>query len=229
MIKKIELAVLPIPDLVFFPHTAVPLHLIEPVYINMIKDCIENKAPVGIALAIPVENTFHGRAYYSPRDVCGIGHPLILEEYADGTIKVLIKGFAKAKLRSIIQNLPYPIFHAELLPDKNNLSVIGESKIENLKDVLEDWLIGHVHDSLERDTISNNINSVHQIIDHISMFIIKDQDIKQVLLESDSLYERIQILNLLFPKGSTFGLEDPFISHAIKNYEILEKIAKVVH
>ena len=226
---NLELPVLPIPDLVFFPNTAVPLHLMETVYVKMIKDCIENKSPVGIALAIPVENTFQGRPYYSPRDVCGIGQPIILEEYEDGTIKVLVKGSGKARLNSIVQNLPYPIFNAEIVPDKKDQEIISEGKVENLKDVMENWLMNHIEDSLERDTLSRNINSVQQIIDHISMFIIKDQDIKQVLLESDSLYERIQMLNLLFPKGSSSSLEDPLISNAIKNYEILEKTAKVAH
>ena len=48
--KTIKVPVLPIFNVVFFPHTAVPLQLVNPVGIQMIKDCVKANSPVALSL-----------------------------------------------------------------------------------------------------------------------------------------------------------------------------------
>ena len=43
-----EVALFPIPDLVAFPGTAIPLHVFEPRYRKMVHDCVESGRKIGV-------------------------------------------------------------------------------------------------------------------------------------------------------------------------------------
>ena len=226
--KLQKVAVLPIPDLVFFPGTSLPLYIVEQVFIRMIKECVENNVLVGNSMAEPLVYML-GHRRPSPKNICGVGKPIILEELYDGTLKVLIKGFGRVKLGQVQQSLPYLIYECDEYPDiLDENGLMSDSKMERLKGLLDQWVLETIPDSVERENFQENISSVHQIIDYICMFLIQDQEMRQLLLENTSLNERIQMLDTLL-KGPTPYFEDASAITAIKNYEILEKTAKVGH
>ena len=226
--KLRKVAVLPIPDLVFFPGTSLPLYIVEPVFIRMIKECVEANMLVGISMAEPLVYIF-GHRRPTPKNICGIGKPIILEELYDGTLKVLIKGFGRVKLGQVEQNLPYLIYECEEYGDINDeRGFISDSKVERLKGLLDEWVLDTITNSVEREHFQENITSIHQVIDYICMFLIQDHEMRQLLLENTSLNERIQMLCSLL-KGPTPFYEDTSAVEAIKSYEILEKTAKVGH
>ena len=43
-----EVALFPIPDLVAFPGTVIPLHVFEPRYRKMVHDCVESGRKIGV-------------------------------------------------------------------------------------------------------------------------------------------------------------------------------------
>lgn len=223
-----KVAVLPIPNLVFFPGTSLPLYVVEPVFIRMIKECVEENMLVGISMAEPLVYIF-GHKRPTPKNICGIGKPIILEELHDGTLRVLIKGFGKVRLGSVKQNLPYLIYQCEEYPDiKSEFGIVCDSKVERLKNLLDDWIVDSISDSVERKSFQEKINSVNEVMDYISMFLIQDHEMRQLLLENTSLNERIQMLDTLL-KGPAPFFEDITATRAIKSFEILEKTAKVGH
>ena len=97
-----------------------------------------------------------------------------------------------------------------------------------MKKILNSWLIVAVSDQKERDNFFKNLKSVHHIVDYISMFLIQDPEIRQMLLETTSLFERIKTLNLLLQGENPFS-ENSHAADVIKNYESIEETAKVVH
>lgn len=220
--------VLPIPHVVFYPHTALPIYVIEPVYIKMIREAAENDILVGIAMADEKTANLSYRTQYFPRSVCSLGRPIILEELPDGTLKVLIKGECRVHLTQVQQNLPYLIYEAEDFEDKTETRAIGEDKIERLTAILENWLLKNIEDSIERESFYQTITSINHIVDYLCMFLIQDASTRQLLLENNSLTERINMLNILLP-GENPEFEDPVAASAFKDYEILEKMAKVGH
>lgn len=223
-----KVAVLPIPDLVFFPGTSLPLYVVEPVFIRMINECVQENMLVGISMAEPLVYIF-GHKRPTPKNICGIGKPIILEEMHDGTLKVLIKGFGKVRLGPVEQNLPYLIYSCEEYPDIQDMhGMLCDSKVERLKGLLDDWVLETISDSVERKHFQDKINSIREVIDYISMFLIKDHEMRQLLLENTSLNERIQMLDTLF-KGPAPYIEDIAVTRAIKSFEILERTAKVGH
>jgi len=226
--KLKKVAVLPIPDLVFFPGASLPLYIVEPVFIRMIRECVDQNMLVGISMAEPLVYIY-GHRRPSPKNICGIGKPIILEELYDGTLKVLIKGFGRVKLEQVQQNLPYLIYECEEYGDQPELNgFIADDKIERLKGLLDSWILETITDSVEREHFQENISSMKQVVDYISMFLIQDHEMRQLLLENTSLNERIQMLDTLL-KGPLPFLEDTTAVQAIKNFEILEKTAKVGH
>lgn len=226
--KLQKVAVLPIPDLVFFPGTSLPLYIVEPVFIRMIKESVENNMLIGLSMAEPLVY-IHGHKRLSPKNICGVGKPIILEELYDGTLRVLIKGFGRVKLTQVEQNLPYLIYECEEYNDiRDENGLVTDDKVERLKGLLDLWMLDTIPDSMERENFQESITSVHQVIDYICMFLIQDHEMRQLLLENTSLTERIQMLDTLL-KGSDPFLEDLNTMQAIKSYEILEKTAKVGH
>jgi uncharacterized protein len=228
LMDSLKVPVLPIPNIVFFPNTAIPLHLVEPVYVKMARDCIQTESHMAISLAIHLGNGLESKSYYTPKNICSIGKPIILEELFDGSMKVLVRGTGRVKLQHLIQNLPYPVFEASTVPDKQESETYDGGKVQRLKAILDSWLITNVTDSIERENFSQNIQTIHQVVDYICMFLVKDKELKQVLLETDSLFERIQMLNLLFSESRPHN-EDAHTVNILKHYEILEKVATVGH
>lgn len=222
--NEIRIPVLPIPNVVFYPHTSLPLFVIEPVYVQLIKDCIENDLPLGIAQganAGPFSNV-----YIVPQMICGIGRPIILDQSEDGTLKVLIKGTGRVKLSRIEQNLPYSIYTANMIFDRIEVFSYADAKIEKLRNILIEWLKKNVQNSIERDSFIGGLHSVHHVIDYLCMFLIHDQEIKQLLLENDSLSERILMLDAVLNTKAPFS-ENILVNNAIKNFEIVEHFSKI--
>ena len=85
-----------------------------------------------------------------------------------------------------------------------------------------------VSDQKERDNFFKNLKSVHHIVDYISMFLIQDPQIRQMLLETTSLFERIKTLNLLLQGEAPFS-ENGHAAEVMKNYESIENTAKIIH
>ena len=111
--EKLNIPILPIQNLVFFPKTAVPIDIESPILIKMIKDCIKFDCPIGLSLLEDV-GLFTPEL---PKKVCGMGIPIIMEETGQ-TLKVIINGIGKVKVNRAIQNYPYPVYEVEVLEDK---------------------------------------------------------------------------------------------------------------
>lgn len=225
MIKsKLHLPILPLQDTVFFPHTVLPLTLENPVAVKIVSDCLEFGSP----LALPLVEGYGIFGQAPPKRVCGIGVPIILEE-GPNYLKVLISGIGKVKLGEPIQDLPYPIYEAEILYDKEENELLDfEETSDRLTDMLKGWIRENVLDPTERDSFLANLNSFNQVVDYICMFLIRDIDIRQHMLEVPSFEARLKLLNLLFQSNDP-NITDSKTIGVIKDYQSIELTAKVFH
>ena len=231
--KKKIIPVLPVPNIVFFPNTALPLYIEEPSYIKLVRDCVESQGVMAISLAQPVaiskkHNQFLNRVQYRPSYICGVGKPMIIEEFGEKAIKVLIKGTGKIELLNLTQNLPYPAFEAKYIEEKGLASGFSNNLVERINSILREWININVGDSLEREAFFKGLTSVDHILDYVCMLLIQDRDIRQFMLETNSLYEKIHIINLLLTDASPLR-ENKTMVKALKHFEIVDKIARVSH
>jgi len=227
MNMTMKVNVLPIPNVVFFPHASLPIFVVDEVYVRMIKDCIEKGELLVVTMA-EHHGVYKSFDEYGHKKIGSAGKPIVLEELPDGTLKVLIKGVCRVSLKTVVQNLPYLVCEADELHDSIESEQMLGSQVERLKDILNSWLCENIPDSVEREIFSQSLISIYHIIDYVCMFLIRDRDIRQLLLENTSLYERIQMLNTLLQEPHPY-LENQSVVSAIKSYEILEKTAKFGH
>lgn len=212
--------ILPVPRLVFYPQTSLPLFIVEPTYAGMIREAIENQSLLGITLAEP--QVREGRVRYIPKMVCTVGKPILLEELDDGGLKILIHGKARVRLTNLIQSLPYLIFDAEEIPDRAESSAWALPQTRRLVEILDNWLSENITDSLEREHFQQNIETLQSVADYLCLFLIQDPTTKQIMLENTSLFERLSLLNGLL-KGESPQAEDWMTGEALKEFETLEQ------
>lgn len=225
----INLPILPLPNIVFFPHTVLPMIVVEPSYIKMIRDCIDKDYSLVISMAEPIGTSEEGE-HYTPQAIATMGKPMMLEELEDGSIKVLITGQQRVELVAVEQNLPYLVYRVRLLPDKRDskLMELEGPQIERLRSLLNAWVDDSIHDSLERETFFESLDSLYHLIDYVSMYLVNDRLMKQIVLENRSLHDRIQQLYSLL-RGDYPDCEDSLVALAMKDYENVELHSKLVH
>ena len=123
-----QVALFPIPDLVAFPGTIVPLHIFEPRYRTMIHDCVEKQQMIAVChtrkeiRAARPNQTINdalssNQATYEPEQVFSAGLCEISETTDDGRIYANINMSVRLTLEEEIQTLPYRIVTCQPLED----------------------------------------------------------------------------------------------------------------
>lgn len=193
--------------------------MVEPRHIQMVQDCIEQGRLLAVSL-IDIKSGYTNLRN-SPRAVCTVGEPVIVSNHEDGSVKILLRGRARVKLLSLKQSIPYMIYSAEEIPDiQQNQDLMQSSGIEHLRNCITRWAKENVEDSLEREVFLGTIVSAKHVVDAVSMYMVMDPEIRQLLLENVHLQERIQMLSTLFHDESVH--EDATVADAIKNFEAME-------
>ncbi len=90
--------VFPLPGVVLFPHTIVPLHVFEPRYRDMMADALAGERVIALALLKPGwERLYHTlRAPVHP--TVGVGRILESEHTAEGNYNLLLRGIGRATI-----------------------------------------------------------------------------------------------------------------------------------
>jgi ATP-dependent Lon protease len=221
-----KIPVLTLNNIVFFPNTSLPLYVVDAVYEELIQDAIATNTPVAVALA-QNEMDFTDD-YPEPYEVCGIGTPLILERMEDGTLKVLMRGTGKIRLIELEQISPYPVYWSEVLQDEPEETKWVMTKLERLRLILVNWLKENVTNEIERNQFISTMNTDKHILDYVCTFLIKDREIRQLLLENNSYVQRVHLVNALIKDNLPFQ-EDVDVSDAMKDFESIDKVSKCAH
>ena len=94
---QLRIPIFPLPEVVFFPDTVLPLHVFEPRYRQMIADCLAGDRWLGVAMLRPGwEKDYQGRP--PVHDVAGAGEILQAEVLADGRFNILLDGRARVRI-----------------------------------------------------------------------------------------------------------------------------------
>lgn len=108
--------VFPLPQVVLFPEALLPLHIFEPRYRTMLKDCLASYGAIVIAQIIGGEDD-HGR----PRIASVAGGGIIVEHQPlpDGRSNIVVRGQARLRLEELDPDeaRPYRMARAQVLDD----------------------------------------------------------------------------------------------------------------
>lgn len=119
-----EVALFPIPNCVTFPGQTVSLHVFEPRYRAMVRECVGSGRPLAVCgvkrlIERPrTEISLHANlSTFEPVSVVSFGRAEIQETLADGRLMVEVTMAQRAKILKLTQEEPYYLAEAERLAD----------------------------------------------------------------------------------------------------------------
>ena len=112
----LEIPIFPLPNVVLFPRTLLPLHIFEPRYKQMIGDVLEGSRQIGMVLLQPGwQSGYHGNP-----EVFGTGGTGLITEYKnleEGQYNILLSGRHRFRIMDFIQEEPYRVARVEVLKE----------------------------------------------------------------------------------------------------------------
>lgn len=130
------LRLFPLPDVVFFPNSLLPLHIFEPRYREMARDALSGDRLIGMALLKPGwQDTYEG----SPpifKTVC-MGEIIHAEKLPDGRYNLVLHGHCRAKIvRELPTDKPYRTAEIEL--QSEHRKALSPRRVGQLRNLLFD-------------------------------------------------------------------------------------------
>ena len=110
------LPIFPLPNVVFFPGTVLPLHIFEPRYRAMAADALAGERRIGMVLLRPGWES-HYEGCPEPYEIGSVGHIEHSEQLPDGRYNILLNGQQKFRICRFVQDKPYRRAEVEILPE----------------------------------------------------------------------------------------------------------------
>jgi Lon protease-like protein len=186
------LPMFPLPNCVLLPGGLLPLHVFEPRYRELTRDCLAGHQLMGVARLKPgYQSGYHGRPPVFER--FGIGRIICSEELPDGRFALLLRGVARAELaRELPDDRAYRLVEARMLID--TCRDRAEAHDHHQKLVM---LCDRLAEVLEqggpqlRDLV-RNFDDPGACADAIAAALVMDADARQELLEAIDPTVRLQ-------------------------------------
>lgn len=108
--------VFPLPGVVFFPHTSLPLHIFEPRYRQMVEDALETDGWLSVALLDPSSPPADDDRPAFHR-VAGAGKIVQCKRLPDGRYDIAVEGRERVRLAEVDSDRPYRRVSVTSLPE----------------------------------------------------------------------------------------------------------------
>jgi len=174
-------------EVVLLPGTPLPLHIFEPRYKEMIRECLTNEAPFGVVRALE-----EGIAEVG----CTAEIITVTKEYPDGRLDLIAEGRKRFEVVELNEERSFLRAEVLLVPDEPG-ALVQEERVKAIQLHLEILsLAGAVQDLSAADQ--------NQLSFYLAGSLPLDLDFKQKLLAMRSEGERIQAvaayLETILPK-----------------------------
>jgi Lon protease-like protein len=201
------LPLFPLPDLVFFPNTRLPLHVFEPRYRQMITDALESDNRFGIVLLRPGwQSNYHGAPLIHTVGTLGTIEQAVPLE--DGKYNILVRGDARFRVLGEVSRVPYRTARVVVRPEISREVPEAYAQREWLADLAQQYLnfLPNQMPVPEIETVG-----IEALTNALIMSLNVDAEEKQKLLEIDDLIERAeQIGSELSSRIETMRFLKPF-------------------
>jgi len=184
----------PLPDVVFFPKTLLPLHVYEPRYRALASEALEQDRIICTALLKPGwESDYYGSPEVYP--VGCVGKIVQHQKLPDGRYNITLDGIAKVRIESSVQLTPYRLVRVSPVEDDSTWAR-GENAAEEAAELVR--LFRQVHEGqappvLLAEMFGQNMTP-ESILNTVALHLNAEPELKEQLLEMDSLDLRYQTL-----------------------------------
>ena len=184
--EEFFLPLFPLPNLVFFPQTRLPLHVFEPRYRQLLADAVASDQRLGIVLLKPGwEADYYGAP---PIHLCGtVGHIEQAVPLDDGRFNVLLRGDVRFRIVDETSRDPYRKARVQVQPQQTQ---------EGEKSYLQrTWLADLSSQYLKYLPQPGSVPEIQTagleaLTNALIMSLNLDNEEKQRLLEQDDLLQR---------------------------------------
>jgi Lon protease-like protein len=183
----IEVPLFPL-DVVLFPGTALPLHIFEPRYRQMIADCVREDLPIGIVLARP-ESEYLQEVPYSIGTMAEIRN---LDRLPDGRYTLIAVGTRRFRIISQHHQKPYLSALVEPIEDvaePTSTLLLPMGQASTLFNKYLDMLL----EAVNEDDLEMGLPEEPESLSYcVAYFLDIQNEAKQRLLELTSTHERLE-------------------------------------
>ncbi len=220
--SKLMFPLLPLRDIVVFPHMVAPLFVGRAKSVNALANAMHNDKRVFLATQkkAGVDNPH-------PKDISPmgtVGTVLQLLRLPDGTVKALIEGKSRGRILRFVQSDNFFQVETEPVAEENEVSSKGVALTRAIVESFHEY--AKINKSISKDLVNNisAIPSPSQLADTLSAhFGFKIED-KQKLLEAVSLDKRLPLLHRLIKMEIEVFKVDQKIKGTVKDQ--MEKTQK---
>jgi hypothetical protein len=190
MAAPLVVPIFPLPDVTFFPHTLLPLHVFEARYRVMVGDAMaRNRKLVIVRLRAGYEAAYAGKP--AVHEVGGIGEIVSCDRLATGRYNIVLRGEDRVR---IVQELPsdtlYRIVRARPLVDAAPAGDVAPA-LARIRAGCRSLLgaLGRPADLLDTALAEGQPPGV--IADRVTATVLPDVDLRQALLETLDVGTRV--------------------------------------
>src|SRR5262249_9367926 len=188
---RVYLPIFPLPDLTFFPHTFLPLHVFEARYRAMITDCLARDRRLAVVGLEPgYESQYDGKP--AVKGIAGAGAIVRCERLASGRFNILLRGDTRLR---IDHELPADTLYrmvvatplSDVGADRPELAGIAAAVRERCVQILD--ALGRPTKEI-RDALGS-VKSPAELGDQVASAVIPDPVVRQGLLEELDVSRRL--------------------------------------
>ncbi|HEX8166092.1 MAG TPA: LON peptidase substrate-binding domain-containing protein, partial [Beijerinckiaceae bacterium] len=211
-------AVLPLRDIVVFPHMIVPLFVGREKSIRALEEVV--KADRHILLATQINATDDDPAPSAIYEVGTLANVLQLLKLPDGTVKVLVEGASRARIKGYGRTDDYYEAEAEAYPDSLGDQIEAEALARSVISEFENYVKLNKKISPEVVSAVTQIEEPSKLADTVASHLAVKIADKQAILELPTVGARLEkVLGLMESEISVLQVEKRIRSRVKRQME----------
>ncbi len=220
--KTMELPLLPLRDLIIFPHLMMPLFVGREKSINALEEAISKQSDIILAAQKDAKtNNPEAKDIYT---VGTIGTIIQLLKLPDGTVKVLVEGKRRVKIKDFVNNENFFVVKYEEIPEEVESQVEAQALVRSVKATFETYVKLNKRIPPEILMRVTSIESAGELADIIvAQLNLKIED-KQKVLEIFEPEKRLEhLLNIMTGEIEILEVEKKIRTRVKKQMERSQK------
>jgi len=187
-----EIAVMPLPGAVLFPHALLPLYIFEPRYREMLEHALQRDRMFSVTLIKPScpqwhapEDFFHFATVGLIRACVGRG---------DGTSNLVLQGLHRVRFKSFEQETPFPVAKIDIVESTESATVETEALGEKVLELYRKLKRAGRQLPPKVDRYLAQLGDLEMLADLVASTFVDDPLRRQRMLEESSVNQRLRLL-----------------------------------
>ena len=191
----LDIPLFPLPNVTFFTHTFLPLHIFEPRYRKMTEACLAGDRMMGVALLrVGWQKDYFGQPPIFR--TFGVGKIIDVDRAPDGTFNIVLEGLYRVRMTEEFPSRDYRVARAEVLHEWP-IDAHREKLAPMMKELREGTdllgrVVPHMREPLQTAWSAHPHPLV--ILNHLAAVLAHDTYDRQSILEQDDPLRRMQLV-----------------------------------